>query len=56
MDIHSPAVVGTLKSVLLAHPISIAVVGGALMGTGSYFLAKKFFNKDSETATPAAAE
>ena len=47
--------VGTLKAILIAHPVGIVVAGGALVGTGSYFLMKKFFNKKKEPVTENVA-
>jgi phosphotransferase system glucose/maltose/N-acetylglucosamine-specific IIC component len=43
---------GTIKAFLVAHPIGVAVVGGALVGTGTYYLMNKFLKKKEE---PAAA-
>ncbi|MEN8220217.1 MAG: hypothetical protein ABFS56_28475 [Pseudomonadota bacterium] len=46
------ATTGTVKAFLLAHPVGIAVVGGALVGTGTYYLMGKLLKKKEE---PAAA-
>jgi F0F1-type ATP synthase assembly protein I len=40
------------KAFILAHPLSVAVVGGALIGMGTYSLMKKFSGKSKEL--PAA--
>ncbi|MDM8557887.1 hypothetical protein [Candidatus Parabeggiatoa sp. HSG14] len=46
----------SVKPFLLAHPIGVALVGGALVGVGSYYLMKKFSKKpESEEATPEPA-
>lgn len=47
------ATAGSVKVFLLAHPVGVALVGGALVGAGSYYLMKKFLNKKEEE--PAAA-
>ena len=33
---------GSIKPFLVAHPIGVAVVGGALVGEGAYYLMKKY--------------
>lgn len=43
---------GAIKSFVVAHPIGVALVGGVLVGVGTYWVMKKFFNKKDE---PAAA-
>jgi hypothetical protein len=46
----------SVKPFLLAHPIGVALVGGALVGVGSYYLMKKFVDKPGdEEATPEPA-
>ena len=42
---------GSVKVFLLAHPVGVAVVGGALVGVGAYYLMKKFSPKTEEPAT-----
>ncbi len=44
---------GSLKAFLLAHPISVAVAGGALVGVGTYLLMNKFLNKKEEPVAAA---
>lgn len=39
---------GSLKPFLVAHPIGVAVIGGALIGVGTYYLMKKFSQKKEE--------
>ncbi len=39
---------GSVKPFLVAHPIGVAVVGGALVAVGAYYLAKKFSKKEEE--------
>ncbi|MEK8018736.1 MAG: hypothetical protein VSS75_017830 [Candidatus Parabeggiatoa sp.] len=41
---------GSVKAFLLVHPVGVAVVGGALVGAGTYYLMKKFLKKE-EPAT-----
>jgi len=46
------------KAFVLAHPVGVAIVGGALIGVGAYYVVKKIRGKDKEQAegaTPAAA-
>ncbi|NOS89906.1 MAG: hypothetical protein HOP34_15455 [Methylococcaceae bacterium] len=51
------AAIGTAaKTLVLAHPVSVAVVGGALIGWGTYYavgkyIAKKAAADESATAT-----
>ncbi|MDM8567142.1 hypothetical protein QUF74_16010 [Candidatus Halobeggiatoa sp. HSG11] len=33
------------KAFLIAHPVGAAIVGGAAIGAGTYFLMNKFLNK-----------
>jgi asparagine N-glycosylation enzyme membrane subunit Stt3 len=33
--------VGSAKTFLIAHPIVIAIIGGALVGVATYYLVKK---------------
>ncbi|MEK8016309.1 MAG: hypothetical protein VSS75_005525 [Candidatus Parabeggiatoa sp.] len=47
------ATAGSLNAFLLAHPVGVAVVGGALVGAGTYYLMQKFLKKKEEE--PAAA-
>ncbi|MCK5719829.1 MAG: hypothetical protein KAH84_07755 [Thiomargarita sp.] len=47
---------GTIKPFVVAHPIGMAVVGGALIGVGAYYLMKKFADKKEETTTETTAE
>ncbi len=44
---------GSVKVFLLAHPVGVAIVGGAIVGAGTYYLMKKFLNKKEEE--PATA-
>lgn len=46
------ATAGSVKAFLLAHPVGVAIVGGALVGVGAYYLMKRFSNKEEK---PAAA-
>jgi hypothetical protein len=46
---------GAVKGFLLLHPVGVAVVGGALIGTGTYYLMNKFLKKKEEPAAAAAA-
>ena len=39
---------GSLKAFMLAHPVGVAVVGGALVGAGSYYLMNKFLKKKDD--------
>ena len=45
---------GSAKAFLIAHPVGIAIIGGSLVGAGTYFLMKKFL-KNKEEAKPAEA-
>ncbi len=45
---------GSAKAFLIAHPVGIAIIGGSLVGAGTYFLMKKFLKKKEE-AKPAEA-
>ncbi|NOY72813.1 MAG: hypothetical protein GXP14_10625 [Gammaproteobacteria bacterium] len=48
----------TTKAFVLAHPVGVAIIGGVLIGVGTYYVVKKFRGKDKEQATsgtPAAA-
>jgi hypothetical protein len=49
------AAAGSVKAFLLLHPVGIAVVGGAIIGTGTYYLMNKFLKKNEEPAAAAAA-
>ncbi|RKZ50461.1 MAG: hypothetical protein DRR16_12580 [Candidatus Parabeggiatoa sp. nov. 3] len=48
---HSALGLGSLKAFLLAHPVGVAIVGGTLVGVGTYYLMNKLLNKKEETAT-----
>ncbi len=50
----SVAGIGSIKALLLAHPVSAVIVGGALIGAGTYYLTKKFLNKKDDSAAEAA--
>jgi hypothetical protein len=52
---HSGLWAGSLKPFLVAHPVGVAIIGGALVGTGVYFLAKKFSKPKVEEEEVAAA-
>ena len=43
---------GSLKPFLVAHPIGVAVVGGALVGVAVYYLMNKY-SKKAEEPSPA---
>jgi len=44
------------KAFVLAHPVGVAIVGGALIGAGTYYLLKKYRGKDqAESGAPVAA-
>ncbi len=49
------AALGSSNSFLLAHPVGVAIVGGALVGAGTYFLMKKFLKKKEEEVKPVEA-
>ena len=52
----SLASVGTAaKALVLAHPITMAVAGGALLGAGAYYAAGKVFKKKEAPAAEQAA-
>jgi predicted branched-subunit amino acid permease len=54
----SPALAGaagSVKAFLLAHPIGVAVIGGALVGMGAYYLANKYSKKKEEGEEAATA-
>lgn len=36
---------GGVKAFLMVHPIGVAIVGGALIGVGVYYIAKKWGSK-----------
>ncbi len=42
---------------LAAHPVSVAIIGGALVGVGAYYATKAFVARrnNKEDATPEAA-
>jgi len=44
---------GTVKPFLLAHPLGVAIVGGILVGAGTYWAVKKFTKPKEEEAEPA---
>jgi len=44
---------GAIKTFIIANPITVAVVGGALVGTSAYWLMNKYFK--TEEGEPAAA-
>ncbi len=48
---HSALGLGSIKAFLLAHPVGVAIVGGTLVGVGTYYLMNKLLNKKEETAT-----
>ena len=47
---------GTVKSFLLAHPVGVALVGGAAVAGVTFWVMNKFFNKKDEPAAVAAKE
>lgn len=49
------ALTGSAKTFLLAHPIGVAIVGGILVGGGTYWVVKKFTQKKEEEPQEAAA-
>lgn len=49
------AVAGATKAFVLAHPIGMAVAGGALLGLGTYYALGKMFGKKKAAPTLAAA-
>ena len=49
---HNGLWVGTVKPFVVAHPIGMAVIGGVLVGMGTYYLMKKF-SKKTEEPSPA---
>ena len=42
---------GSAKAFILAHPVGVAIVGGALVGVGTYYLMNRFLKKKEEPAT-----
>ena len=44
---------GTIKPFLIAHPLGVTIVGGAIVGVGAYYIYKKFSGKKEEQ--PATA-
>ncbi len=44
---------GGVKGFIIAHPVGVAVIGGALIAVGTYYLMKKFLAKKEE---PVPAE
>ncbi|MCK5525011.1 MAG: hypothetical protein KAI83_17930 [Thiomargarita sp.] len=48
------AISSGIKAFVLAHPVGIAIVGGAVVGAGTYWLMNKYLKKNEEPA-PAAA-
>lgn len=47
------AVTGAAKAFAIAHPIGMAVAGGAVLGLGTYYVLGKIFGK--KKIVPAAA-
>ncbi len=45
---------GAIKTFVASNPITVAIVGGALVGAGAYWLMNKYFNKSEESAVAAA--
>lgn len=43
------------SSFLVAHPVGVAIIGGVIIGMGTYFLMNKFFSKPAETSKEEAA-
>jgi len=39
------AVVSAGKAFVISHPIGVAMAGGAVLGTGSYILTRRYFAK-----------
>ena len=54
MTFKTPAIVSSFKAFAVLHPVGVMITGGALIGTGSYFLAKKLFSKDEVKQLPVA--
>lgn len=46
-------ILGGAKAFLIAHPIGMATVAGALLGIGSYYAIKKYRSKKDTTAETA---
>jgi len=42
------------KAFLLAHPVGVAIVGGALVGMGTYYLMSKFLKKKEPVTSKEA--
>lgn len=43
---------GAAKAFVVAHPMGVAIVGGILVGAGTYYIVKKLFGgKQEATAT-----
>ncbi len=49
------AVGSATKAFVLAHPIGMAVAGGALLGLGTYYVLGKMFGKKKVVAPAMAA-
>jgi F0F1-type ATP synthase assembly protein I len=41
---------GIIKTFIVAHPITVAVIGGVIVGTGTYWLMNKCLKKKEEPA------
>jgi hypothetical protein len=46
---------GSVKPFLIAHPVGVAILGGVLVGAGTYYLMNKVFSKKESQEEPAAA-
>ncbi len=51
----APAAASAIKTFVTVHPITVALIGGALVGVGAYWLMNKYFNKNAEEPAAAAA-
>lgn len=46
---------GAAKTLILVHPVSVAVVGGALAGWGTYYAVGKYLDKKNAAEAEAEA-
>jgi len=49
------AIGSATKAFVLAHPLGMSAVGGALLGATAFYYVTKTFKKQPATATPATA-
>lgn len=44
----TPTISAGIKTIIAAHPIGLTFIGGALIGSGGYYLVKKYWKKDKD--------